>query len=277
MAMGYYIAFAAICAVLALLYLNRGKGSSALYPSLSTVLTFAYIMWSYAKVGGFGFENAVDGCSSGIVCGFIVYWLAVFVRNSRKKSLLRRGIALVLCVVGWPVSLPAFFLGKGALLLFREVFAQANAQIEQERLDAAQRQKEKEERQKQREAEVLEWAQTDDDLCRYFAELYSRMGYAPQIARVGEDGPLRIFLQIGNESYAFVAVAGTDVLDEDKVEWAAQFRGEAKKAGLVTTGTFSKRAVWRAERLRVALVDLPNLPKIMRAARRAERRALLGR
>ena len=77
------------------------------------------------------------------------------------------------------------------------------------------------------------------------------------------------------ESYAFVAIARKELLGADAVEWAATFRGEAKKAGIVTVGTFSKRAVRRANRLGVALVDLPNLPKIVRAAKRKERKELL--
>ena len=54
------------------------------------------------------------------------------------------------------------------------------------------------------------------------------------------------------------------------MEWAAGFRGDAQRAGLVTAGTFTAKAVRLAKRRKVALVDRPNLPLFERAARRAE-------
>lgn len=275
MAMTYYVAFTALCLVLAILHLNRNKGSSRVYPSTAAVLVFGYIMWAYADLWGFGFENALNGCFGGIVCGFVVYWLTIFVQNNWDQNGLRKALAIVLMVAGCFISVPTYLLGRGVLHLYREKFAQADADVEEKKQEKERLLQEEEEKRRRRETEILEKAKTDDDLCRFFAELYSRMGYEPRIERTQEQGPLRVFLRMEEESYAFVAIARKELLGADAVEWAATFRGEAKKAGIVTVGTFSKRAVRRANRLGVALVDLPNLPKIVRAAKRKERKELL--
>ena len=96
------------------------------------------------------------------------------------------------------------------------------------------------------------------------------------VERAGENGPLRMFLEINGMSYSFVAICRQELLGPEAVEWAAGFRGSAQRAGLVTTGTFTRRAVTAAGRLNVALVDRPNLPKIQRAARRAAQRRAFG-
>ena len=173
--------------------------------------------------------------------------------------------------------MPVWLIGTAVLRLFRRRLSEADDALAQQTRAVQQAKEKQEQRKREIEAEILpRIGHRDDALCIFFASLYERRGYEPVLERAGEDGPLRMLLDKGGETIAFVAISRREVLGPEAVEWAAQFRGSAAHAGLVTAGTFTRRAARRAEQLQVLLVDRPNLPRFIRAARQAEKKRAFG-
>lgn len=275
--MGFYIAFSLLCAVLALIYLNRGKGSSRLYPSIAAVLVFLLFMYLLSQTEGYAFDAAMTSCTAGIIAGLVVYWAALLIQKLWSAGNIARAAAMLACICTFYLSVPTLLLGTAVYHLFRTGFAAADeaaAEQEAERLREREekllQRDEKEAAKRAREDELLQNVHSDDELCMLFAQMYQRMGYAPTVERVGTDGPLRMFLNRDGNTFSFVAIARRELLGRESVEWAAGFRGDAQRAGLVTAGTFTAKAVRLAKRRKVALVDRPNLPLFERAAQRAE-------
>ena len=281
--MGYYIAFSLLCALLALLYLNRGKGSGRLYPSIAATGMFLYLMYALVQSDGYAFQTAMTSCTAGIIAGIAAYWAALLVQWLWRRGRAGKAAAAVLCVCVAPVSVPTLLVGAAVHRLFRARFdaADAAAAGREAEKKAAQEAKarRREEKLAARHAAVdalLENVHSDDDLCLLFAQMYRRMGYAPVVERAGENGPLRMYLDRDGNAFSFVAIARQELLGADSVEWAAGFKMEGARAGLVTAGTFTGKAVHRAQKLGVALVDRPNLPRFEQAARHAEAERATG-
>lgn len=281
--MAVYILFSLACAVLALVYLNRNQGSRRLYPSIGAVLAFLFCMWAVSLERGYGAEAAVAAGGASVVGGVLAYWMVLLAQWLWKHGAVGKIAALIGCIFLWYLALPVWALGTAVRRIFRSQFAAADAaaaEREAERLRRAEEtirlREEKKKEKRLREEALLEQVHSDDELCLLFARMYRRMGYAPTVERVGEDGPLRMFLDCDGVTFSFVAIARRELLDRDSVEWAASFRGQAQRAGLVTAGTFTAGAARLAKRRRVALVDRPNLPRFERAACRAELRRAFG-
>ena len=274
--MALYGLFTLACAMLGLIYLNRGQGSARLYPSIAAVGTFSLFMAVISLDLGYSLDAAFTAGAASILCGTVSYWLALLVQWLWGRGAGGKTAALLLCIVGFQLSVPVYLIGTAVHRLFRRQFDEADAAAAQARQEREERRAAAKQRKTDAEEEILQRVHTDEELCTYFAELYRDMGCAPVVERAGENGPLRMFLEINGMSYSFVAICRQELLGPEAVEWAAGFRGSAQRAGLVTTGTFTRRAVTAAGRLNVALVDRPNLPKIQRAARRAAQRRAFG-
>lgn len=274
--MGIYIAFSIACSVLALVYLNRGQGSKRLFPSIGAVLVFLLFMWAISLEQGYGVRAAVNAGGASAVCGTIMYWLVLLEQKLWHGGAVGKTVALIAFVCTFYISVPIWALGTVVRAVFHEQFDAADATVEAEKKERAWRISEKARRRQEREEEILRELHSDDDLCTYFSGIYQRMGYASIVERVGDDGPLRMFLEKDGHTFSFVAILRSDVLGAEEVEWAASFRGTAEKAGLVTSGTFNAKAIRKAEELHVALVDRPNLPKFEQMARREEQKRAFG-
>lgn len=275
--MGFYLAFSLLCALLALIYLNRGKGSSRLYPSIAAVLVFLLFMYLLSETEGYAFDAAMTSCAAGIIAGIVAYWAALLVQKLWSGGRIAKAAAMLACICTFYLSVPTLLLGTAVYRLFHarfvaadEAAAERKAERLREREEKLRLQNEKEAAIRAREDALLENIHSDDELCLLFAQMYQRMGYAPTVERVGVDGPLRMYLDRDGNTFSFVAIARRELLGTESVEWAAGFQGDAQRAGLVTAGTFTAKAVRLAKRRRVALVDRPNLPRFERAACRAE-------
>ena len=274
--MAYYIFFSLICAVLGLIYLNRGHGSKRLYASIGAVGTFLLFMWRIGAMEDFAFSALISTCAASIICGAVMYWLVLLVQWLWGRGAAGKAIALVACVATFYISGPILLIGKTVRRLFGKQFDALDAAAEEERCRREEARKEAQNKITAAEEEILQQVHTDEELCTFFADIYRSMGYEPVLARQTEDGPLCMFLEKDGQTFSFVALCRREVLGPESVEWAAAFRGSAQRAGLVTTGTFTGRAVKTARRLKVDLVDRPNLPRFVRAARRSERRRAFG-
>lgn len=274
--MAFYVMFSLACALLGLIYLNKGRGSSRLYPSIAAVGVFLLFMWAISVKGGYDFQAAMTACVASFICGAIAYLLALLVQTLWHKGTAGKAVAVIACVAGCYLSVPVLVLGRVVHSIFRKQFDAADAEAAARRAEREADIREEERRREEREREILQDIHSDDELCTFFADLYRRMGYAPQLSRVGEEGPLTMFLDKDGNTFSFVAICRQEMLGPQEVEWASAFRGQAEKAGLVTLGTFSSAAVKKAKQLHVALVDRPNLPRFVNAARREERKRAFG-
>lgn len=271
-----YLVLCASCAALAMIYLNRGKGSHRLYPSLAATLCFLASMYTLGLEKGYGSDAVFSSCSGSVLLGVLAYWVALLVCWLWRGGKIKKAVALGLCAFTMPFSVLTWGIGAIVHHIFRAQFDAADAEQDARRAaweqeKQARQQESEEEAQcwKALEEEFLRAVHSDDELCYYFAALYRAMGDAPVVERVAEGGPLRMYLERGERKYSFVAICRREILQEKDVEWAAQFALPGCKPGLVTTGTFSRRAVNAATKHGIELVDRPNMPHFIRAARRA--------
>lgn len=274
--MALYLVFSLACAALGLTYLNRDHGSRRLYASIGAVGTFLLFMWRIGAMEGYAPESILTTGTASIICGAVIYWLVLLVQWLWHRGAAGKGIALVACVMTFYISGPILLIGKTVHKLFRKQFDDLDAAAEEERCQREEARREAQNKAAAAEEEILQQVHTDEELCLFFADIYRSMGYAPVLERPEENGPLCMLLDKNGQTFSFVALCRREVLGPETVEWAASFRGSAQRVGLVTTGTFTGRAVKTARRLKVDLVDRPNLPRFVRAARRAERRRAFG-
>lgn len=268
--------FSLACAALGLIYLNRDHGSRRLYASIGAVGTFLLFMWRIGAMEGYAPESILTTGTASIICGAVIYWLVLLVQWLWHRGAVCKGIALVACVMTFYISGPILLIGKTVHKLFCKQFDDLDVAAEEERCQREEARREAQNKAAAAEEEILQQVHTDEELCVFFADIYRSMGYEPVLKRQTEDGPLCMFLNKNGQTFSFVALCRREVLGPEAVEWAAGFRGSAQRVGLVTTGTFTGRAVKTARRLKVDLVDRPNLPRFVRAARRAERRRAFG-
>ena len=272
----WYSLFTLSCAALGLIYLNRGRGSSRIYASIGAVGTFLVFMAVIGYNEGAGMETVLSAGAASVICGAAAYWLVLLEQWLWRGGAVKKTAALLGCLAFCFLAVPVWLIGTAVLRLFRRQLSEADDALAQQTRAVQQAKEKQEQRKREIEAEICRASESDDALCIFFASLYERRGYRPVLERAGEDGPLRMLLDKGGETIAFVAISRREVLGPEAVEWAAQFRGSAAHAGLVTAGTFTRRAARRAEQLQVLLVDRPNLPRFIRAARQAEKKRAFG-
>ena len=78
--MALYGLFTLACAMLGLIYLNRGQGSARLYPSIAAVGTFSLFMAVISLDLGYSLDAAFTAGAASILCGTVSYWLALLVQ-----------------------------------------------------------------------------------------------------------------------------------------------------------------------------------------------------